>query len=196
MRKPKLSEDQLAEKMARIKIKNASLTEAHAKAEADAASFAQREEQVKELSAKRQKEERKDRQQMMGEREKNRLRKLKATEGREWDAKKNDEDFQRGGRYDKKGGFPGDSQDYNDGREYLLKEPRGGGDTNRGGARGAKAQAQNAPKQDDFPALPPAVAKADAGQVATADESTATPQEPAGVAKSEPSWADQVESTV
>ena len=84
IRKPKITEEELAEKMARIQIKNVSLTAAHARAEADAASFAEREHQAKTLADQRRKEERRDRQQMMGEREKNRLRKLKAMTGREW----------------------------------------------------------------------------------------------------------------
>ncbi|KAF7185274.1 hypothetical protein HII31_13549 [Pseudocercospora fuligena] len=105
LRKPKLTEEELAEKMARIQIKNASLTAAHARAEADAASFAEREQQAKQIAEQRKKEERRDRQQMMGEREKNRQRKLKAMEGREWDAEKREDDFGKGGRFDKKGGY-------------------------------------------------------------------------------------------
>jgi len=185
VRKPKLTEGELAEKMARISIKNASLTAAHARAEADAASFAEREQQAKQVASLRQKEERRDRQQMMGEREKNRMRKLKAMEGREWDAEKNDEDFQRGGRFDKRGGFAGDKEDYDDGREYLYRESRGGGaDKGRGagrGARGGRAQEQSAPKQEDFPALSAGPAK----------EVAADNNDPAGTA----SWADQVESS-
>ncbi|KAK0362303.1 hypothetical protein LTR91_019640 [Friedmanniomyces endolithicus] len=88
LKKPKLTEYELAEKMAKISIRNAELNAAHARAEADAASFAEREVQAKQQAAQRQKVERKDRQQMMGEREKNRMRKLKASEGREWDAEK------------------------------------------------------------------------------------------------------------
>lgn len=152
--KPRLTEAELAEKMAKIQIKNASLTAAHARAEADAASFAEREEQAKQVSAQRQKEERRDRQQMMGERERNRMRKLKAMEGREWDAEKNEDDFQKGGRHDKKGNFAGDQEGYTDGREYIYREPRGGGRGSRGTGRGRRSQEQSAPKQEDFPALP------------------------------------------
>jgi hypothetical protein len=189
VRKPKLTATELAEKMAQIQIKNASLTAAHARAEADAASFAEREQQAKAQSAQRAKEERRDRQQMMGERERNRLRKLKALEGREWDMEKNEDDFSKGGKYDKKGGFAGDKEDYTDGREYLLREPkerRGGGAGS--GSRGGK-QTQNAPpKKEDFPSLPSK--STDAESKKGKDTSFFD-----NVANKGKSWADQVEST-
>ena len=171
--------------MARIQIKNASLTAAHARAEADAASFAEREQQAKQSAARKQKEERRDRQQMMGERERNRMRKLKAMEGREWDAEKNEDDFSKGGRHDKKGNFAGDQPDYTDGREYLYHEPRGGGRGRGRGDRGGRTQPQAAPKDVDFPALP------------TVSTSTTTSQKVPEPASTPPtkSWGDQVESS-
>lgn len=174
LKKPKLTETELAEKMAQITIKNASLTAAHARAEADAASFAERESQAKVVTAQKQREERRDRQQMMGEREKNRMRKLKAMGGREWDAEK-DENAR-----DKAGNFAGDKADYeyNDGRDYLYKEPRTNGRNGGSGAGAKHAQQQTLPKQEeDFPALP----KAEAPAIMTKADATA-------------SWADQVES--
>ncbi|KAK6404359.1 hypothetical protein LTR95_018871, partial [Oleoguttula sp. CCFEE 5521] len=178
IRKPKLTDSELAEKMASISIKNASLTEAHARAEADAASFAEQESKAKLMTAEKAKAERKDRQQMMGEREKNRMRKLKAMEGREWDAEKEEQDFGKGGKFDGKG-FKGDEAGYSDGREYLYKEPRGGG-AQRGGARGEKEAVVRVPKTEDFPALAPGKK--------TEDTSLSN-------AKAEgKSWADQVES--
>jgi hypothetical protein len=190
VRKPKLTETELAEKMAQIQIKNASLTAAHARAEADAASFAEREIQAKAQSAQRAKEERRDRQQMMGERERNRLRKLKALEGREWDMEKNEDDFSKGGKYDKKGGFSGDKEDYTDGREYLLrdaKEKRGGG--SRSDARGGKqAQHTSPPKKEDFPSLP----TRDGESAPKKGTDTSFFDNAATKGKS---WADQVEST-
>lgn len=189
VRKPKLTETELAEKMAQIQIKNASLTAAHARAEADAASFAEREQQAKAQSAQRAKEERKDRQQMMGERERNRLRKLKALGGREWDMEKNDDDFSKGGKYDKKGGFGGDKEDYTDGREYLLREPkekRGGGAGS--GARGGKQPQGVVPKKEDFPSLPTKVDEAEPKK----DKDTSFFDNAATKGKS---WADQVESS-
>lgn len=180
--KPKLTEAELAEKMAQIQLKNATLTAAHARAEADAASFAQREEEAKRVATRRQKEERKDRQQMMGEREKNRMRKLKAMEGREWDAEKNEEDFQRGGKFDKRGNFAGDKEEYTDGREYIYMEPRGGGGRGeRGVGRGERGQKQTLPRQEEFPALPPAPQQgSQRGQDAVNRDAVK-------------SWADQVE---
>ena len=177
VRKPKLTEDELATKMARISIRNAELSAAHERSEADAASFAQREQQA---SAK-QKVERRDRQQMMGEREKNRMRKLKAMEGREWDAEKNEDFFGKGARHDKSGGFAGDKGDYSDGREYLYREPkpagRGGG---RGGDGGLGRSTQNAPPtREEFPALP------------GAKKTTTEPSSRTGEVQS---WADQVEA--
>lgn len=160
VRKPKLTEAELSERMAAIQLKNASLTAAHARAEADAANFAEREQQAKIERDQRAKEERKDRQQMMGERERNRMRKLKAMEGREWDLDKNEDDFAKGGKQDgKPGGFGRDQADYTDGREYLYREPRGGRGGGRGGAaRGGKQTPDRPPnrppKQEDFPALP------------------------------------------
>jgi hypothetical protein len=181
IKKPKLTEEELAEKMAQIRIKNDALNAAHARAEADAASFAQREAQAKVQAEKRRKEERKDRQQMMGERERNRMRKLKAMEGREWDAEKREEDFDRGGSFDKKGGFAGDRPDYSDGREYLYQERRGVGERGRGGrggGRGGRPQEQVAPRVEDFPALP---SKGKDGEGKETGGKT--------------SWADQVESS-
>ncbi|KAI4721435.1 hypothetical protein E4T48_02228 [Aureobasidium sp. EXF-10727] len=181
LRKPKLSEQELAEKMSRISLKNEKLAAAHARAEADAADFAEREQ----VAAKRRQEERRDRQQMMGEREKNRLRKLKAVGGREWDAEKPDDADAFGGPRQAGGrgrgahggiagqrnpdgsreGFGGDKEDYTDGREYMYREDRGrgrgrgrggrGGGPGRGG-RGPqqeKQTSQSVPKPTDFPDL-------------------------------------------
>ncbi|CAD0115075.1 unnamed protein product [Aureobasidium uvarum] len=181
LRKPKLSEQELAEKMSRISLKNEKLAAAHARAEADAADFAEREE----VAAKRRQEERRDRQQMMGEREKNRLRKLKAVGGREWDAEKPDDADAFGGPRQAGGrgrgahggiagqrnpdgsreGFGGDKEDYTDGREYMYREDRGrgrgrgrggrGGGPGRGG-RGPQQErqpSQSVPKPTDFPDL-------------------------------------------
>ncbi|KAF2772397.1 hypothetical protein EJ03DRAFT_341749 [Teratosphaeria nubilosa] len=180
VKKPKLTEEELAEKMAQIQIKNAELNAAHARAQADAESFAERETQAKIQAEKRQREERRDRQQMMGEREKNRQRKLRAVGGREWDMEKNSDDFERGGRFDGKG-FGRDRADYSDGREYLYQERRGVGERERGRGRGGRGGRvvgrERVPRQDDFPALP---AKPDRSL-----ESTDA---------SGKSWAEQVES--
>ena len=180
VRKPKLTEEQLTERMAAIQIKNANLTAAHARAEADAASFAQREEEAKFASARKQKTERRDRQQMMGERERNRLRKLKAAEGREWDAEKQEDDYRSGGRFDKEGGFAGDDKSYTNGSEYLYRESNRKPHVVKGTSPGqGMPKARARPKADDFPALPGATQGSGGDPLAGASGIT--------------SWADQVE---
>ncbi|KAG8625310.1 hypothetical protein KVT40_007061 [Elsinoe batatas] len=184
----KLTEEELAARISSIQLKNATLEAAHARAQADADSFAQRENEA----SKRRQEERRDRQQMMGEREKNRQRKLKAQEGREWDLDKREEDFadqRRGygrgahggvtgtrlGGGERAVGFDG-AQD--DGREHIYREDRGRGRGRGGrGARGdARAQGhgpQQPPQAEEFPALASGPAKqADQG----ADEVVAAPK--------------------
>jgi hypothetical protein len=89
-------------------IKNAALAAAHERSTADAEAFEAREA----AAAQRRKEDRVNRQQMMGEREKNRQRKLQALGGREWDAEKREEDFrigpaERGARRGAYGGVAG-----------------------------------------------------------------------------------------
>ncbi|KAF4549793.1 Hypothetical protein D9617_20g028490 [Elsinoe fawcettii] len=165
----KLTEEELAARISSIQLKNATLEAAHARAQADADSFAQRENEA----AKKRKEERRDRQQMMGEREKNRLRKLKAQEGREWDSEKREEDFsdrrrgygrgahggvagtRLGEREVRVGGFDGANDD---GREYIYREDRGrgrgrGGRGGRGDAKSHTQAATRPPKAEEFPAL-------------------------------------------
>ncbi|PNS21870.1 hypothetical protein CAC42_468 [Sphaceloma murrayae] len=163
----KLTEEELAAKISAIQLKNASLEAAHARAQADADSFAQRENEA----SKRRQEERRDRQQMMGEREKNRQRKLKAQEGREWDSEKRDEDFadqRRGYGRGAHGGVSGTTLGRggrpstfdgpeDDGREYIYREDRGrgrgrGGRGGRGDSR-MQQRPQGAPQKEDFPAL-------------------------------------------
>ncbi|KAI9809574.1 MAG: hypothetical protein M1825_000006 [Sarcosagium campestre] len=88
VKKPKLSESELSERLASIALKNAAREEAHRRAEADEASFQQREQQ----EAVKRHAERQNRRELEGERERNRLRKLKAVAGREWDAEKDEAD--------------------------------------------------------------------------------------------------------
>ncbi|KAJ9667391.1 hypothetical protein H2201_002592 [Coniosporium apollinis] len=84
----KLSEAELAAKMAAISLKNASLTAAHERAEADLATFEKREKEASERAAQVARVEKMKRRAMEGEREANRMRKLKAVGGREWDLEK------------------------------------------------------------------------------------------------------------
>ncbi|KAK2771140.1 hypothetical protein FQN53_005191, partial [Emmonsiellopsis sp. PD_33] len=94
VKKPKLTEDELTERMKAVKLKAAERAAAHARAEADEASFHERER----VALEKRREEHQNRRAMNGEREKNRLRKLNAQGGREWDAEKSAEAFSgRGG---------------------------------------------------------------------------------------------------
>jgi hypothetical protein len=99
-----------------MSLKNAALLEAHARSIADQESFEAREA----VALQRRKEERVNRQQMMGEREKNRQRKLQAVGGREWDMEKNEEDFKDEGRRAKRGAHGGIG-----GSRYASAAPAG-----------------------------------------------------------------------
>ena len=138
-----------------MRSKNAALATAHARAEADATAFEAREALLKQqdaerkkLAAEKQKAERKDRQQMMGERERNRQRKLNAQGGREWDVEKEDgfdgtgEERRRGATRGAYGGVSaprnapeGSRELYDDGREssYRGRGRERGGRGGRGG---------------------------------------------------------------
>ncbi|KAF2870213.1 hypothetical protein BDV95DRAFT_575305 [Massariosphaeria phaeospora] len=93
----RLTDAELSAKLASMREKNESLAAAHARAEADIANFEAREAEAAQASAarkkqlaERQKADRQNRQQMMGERERNRQRKLDSLKGREWDNEKED----------------------------------------------------------------------------------------------------------
>ncbi|KAI1941986.1 hypothetical protein LOZ66_001467 [Ophidiomyces ophidiicola] len=87
VKKPKLTEEELSERVAAIKIAAAKRAAAHARAEADEASFNQREK----IAAEKRSQERQIHRAMVSERERNRQRKLQAQTGREWDAEKSQE---------------------------------------------------------------------------------------------------------
>ena len=133
--------------MAAAKIKSAERAAAHARAEADEASFRERER----VAQEKQRQERANRRVMNGERERNRQRKLDAQTGRAWDAEKNEETLLnsrgRGSGYRRgmHGGIAHDVSrtgenpelegDWESGRQhgnYRGRGPRGG----RGGGRG------------------------------------------------------------
>lgn len=75
--------------MAVAKLNAAKKAAAHARAEADEASFHQREA----IAAEKRRQELANRKVMDNERERNRMRKLGAQTGREWDAEKKEEDY-------------------------------------------------------------------------------------------------------
>jgi len=86
---PKRTEEELNALMARMHIKNAEKSQAHARAEKDEAAYQQREA----LAAKKRTEERQNVRQMNADRAQNRERKLGAISGREWDSEKQEEDI-------------------------------------------------------------------------------------------------------
>jgi len=176
-KRSKLTEEELSAKLESMKIKNATLMEKHARSQADEELFHQREA----VAAQKRKEERVNRQQMMGERERNRLRKLKAQGGREWDIEKDEKEFEgserRGARRGAFGGVVNDRQsssavpDLMDDSRHAAPRERGGrrGRGGRGGdfsgrgrdsrpdAKGNKpVSAPPLPSANDFPDLPEA----------------------------------------
>ncbi len=158
--KPKLTEAELSSRLAAAKLNNARREEAHRAAEADEASFHRREAQA----SQKRREEGAARRAMEGEREKNRLRKLGARDGREWDEGKQEQEITsatRGGSQYRRGmhggttayrsNFGGREQnEFEEGYGYGGQEDFGrqgygrqrgggrgrGGDRSRGGGRG------------------------------------------------------------
>lgn len=200
--KPKLTEDELSEKLAAAKLNNAKREEAHRLAEADEASFQKREAQA----SQKRREEGAARRAMDQEREKNRLRKLAVKGGREWDEGKEEQDTrsERGSQFRRGAhgsvasqGRGGGHKDYENGetvsREYGQSRGRGrGSDGERGrrgrGGRGGRGRGgfekgnddpPNIQRNEDFPSLP----------------SSQPPAEPlASPTGEKQSWADQVET--
>ncbi len=210
--------------MAAAKLNNAKREEAHRLAEADEASFHQREAQA----SQRRQEEGRARRLMDQEREKNRLQKLGAQGGREWDEGKEDQpnhdprrsQYQRGAHggtsgYQDLASRDADLQHVENGRfgargyETRGGRGRGGRGRGRGGsgrggfenrANDVEIQKQRVPDAEkDFPALPPTErSKTDGGSKPTPSQG---PQEPVVVLPTFEattidgrSWADEVNS--
>ncbi|KAJ5164409.1 uncharacterized protein N7500_006239 [Penicillium coprophilum] len=137
LRKPKLTEEELSKRIAAAKENAVKKAAAHARAEADQASFMEREQEA----AKKRREELAHRRVMDSEREKNRQRKLKAQTGREWDSQKREEDYNpRGGgsqfRRGMHGGVSGAvRRDFEEARSENAEDHSGG---NRGRGRGGR----------------------------------------------------------
>lgn len=156
--KPKLTESELSARLEAAKLNNARREEAHRLAEEDEASFQKREAQA----GQKRKEEGAARRAMEGEREKNRLRKLGARDGREWDEGKEDQHVNsqegsqyrrgahggvayRGGRQqDERGEYASRDQDYSARENFGQRGVRGRGDRSRGergrGGRGGRGR--------------------------------------------------------
>jgi hypothetical protein len=217
IKRPKLTEDELTAKLAEAKERSQNLSAAHARAQADAASFEERE---KIAQAKRAKDAA-NRKAMDTERAQNRLRKMAGMGGREWDSEKENDEFRargRGGgymrgahggvRYDRERRDPALEGEDVDLRQYEWNEDRGrgrggrgrgrGGYRGRGDARNGNASERRQPDvnaEAEFPALPEtARPKNDvkkpprpAQARSTSDVLTAT--------GGKETWADQVESS-
>jgi hypothetical protein len=145
VRKPKLTDEELSAKLAEAKERSQNRAAAHARAQADAASFEERERIAEQKRAK----DRVERKVMDNEREKNRQRKMAVMGGREWDAGKNEEDFRANGtgRGGRRGYQPGltpqqqYAQDEDDLKQYEWNEDRGRGRGGRGrGGRGGRGR--------------------------------------------------------
>ncbi|KAF3039662.1 hypothetical protein E8E11_004604 [Didymella keratinophila] len=170
-KRTRLTEAELSAKLASMRSKNDALNAAHARAEADAKAAEAREKVLKQqeverkkVAAEKQKAERKDRQQMMGERERNRQRKLNAQGGREWDLEKEDgfdgtgEERRRGAARGAYGGVaaprapPGGRELFDDGGDSGASRGRGRGRGGRGGRgdgrSGGRADFQDSSRSD------------------------------------------------
>ena len=214
--KPKLTEDELSARLAAAKLNNAKRAEAHRLAEADEASFQQREAQA----SQKRKEEGAARRAMNAEREKNRLRKLGQQAGREWDEGKEEQEASQGSQY-RRGAHGGVAYDtvrgrgarngYHDdghnpgfevrrggpgpggrGRGDRVRGGRGRGESNQGAHNRSINTTQKAPDPEaDFPALPTA-SKKERPTPAQPSSKAEQPHSP-GVAGG--SWADEVQET-
>jgi hypothetical protein len=207
IKKPKLTEDELTAKLLAAKERSQNLSAAHARAQADAASFEERERVAQHKRAK----EKVERRAMDNERQKNAARKAAAMGGREWDLEKNAEDFriqsgregprQRGGQMRTMNGATADRSDpgLDDLSQYQWQEGRGRGrgdrGRGRGGARGRRGDARggarkpNVQTETEFPALPEATPAKEQALPSIAVKKASEALSP-GVEKS--SWADQV----
>ena len=214
--KPKLTEDELSARLASARLNNAKRAEAHRLAEADEASFQQREAQA----SQKRKEEGAARRAMIAERERNRLRKLGQQAGREWDEGKQEQEAGQGPQH-RKGSYGGMA--YDGGRSKISRNEREGGahiskheggrsgfgprghgrgDRGRGGrGRGeyhhsGQTQgmniAQKAPdRESDFPALPTASKKEQFSQVQPLKQV----EQPLSPVVAGGNWADEVQES-
>lgn len=212
VKKPKLTEDELTAKLLAAKERSQNLSAAHARAQADAASFEERERVDQHKRAK----EKVERRVMDNERQKNAARKAAAMGGREWDLEKNEEDFriqsgrggarQRGGQMRTMNGATADRSDpgLDDLSQYQWQEGigRGRGDRGRGrgvprGGRGdarGGARQPNVKAETEFPALPeatPAKAEKQPRQPDVVKQVSEVPSP----ALEKSSWADQVDES-
>lgn len=218
---PKLTEEELSKRIAAAKENAAKKAAAHARAEADQASFLEREQ----IAAEKRRKEVANRRVMDNEREQNRQRKLNAQTGREWDSQKTEDDYNpRGGgsqfRRGMHGGVSGyarrdfDERPSEDGAGDYTSPGRGRGRGGRGGRgrgpsrgpRGDRASSKEPSEKTatpsvnneaDFPSLP--AGKKPEITPPTTVETKAIAQPPsmekleATMSPLTGTWADQVE---
>ncbi len=214
IKKPKLTEEELTAKLAAAKTRSENRSAAHARAEADAASFNERERAVAEKRVK----DAANRKVMEGEREKNRARKMAVMGGREWDAEKNEEDFKMASRDRGRGNYPrgpnGRAQASHedvandDLSQYQWKDDRGGGrgrgkragrGSERGAVGGRAGRRNDAAGQPDitadvdFPSLPATTKSRDDTSTARRQQPNRSSSEVISPTAGAGSWADQVE---
>ena len=220
--KPKLTEEELSAKLAAAKLNNAKRAEAHRLAEADEASFQQREAQAQQ----KRKEEGAARRAMNMEREKNRLRKLGQQAGREWDEGKEEQIASQGPQYRRgahggiaydggsrrgrggrnavqEGEYGGDSEERRGGYGHRGGRGRGDrGDRGRGGRgrgsffQGGYSHSNNAPQKVPDPEADfPALPIAPKKQQSTQAQPLNTADQPLSPAVGGGSWADEVQET-
>ncbi|KAJ6049733.1 hypothetical protein N7499_011678 [Penicillium canescens] len=221
LRKPKLTEEELSKRIAAAKENAVKKAAAHARAEADQASFVEREQ----VAAKKRREELAHRRVMDNEREQNRQRKLKAQTGREWDSQKREEDYNpRGGgsqfrrgmhggvsgyaRRDLDGGRSEDTTDHADSQRGRGRGGRGG--RGRGSPREPRGERPSKGLSDskyatpspatpgldksDFPALPEGTKKPEAKPESEKIETTVAPATAPAPSKS-PATLEKLDST-
>lgn len=213
IKKPKLTEEELTAKLAAAKTRSESRSAAHARAEEDAANFAERERAAAEKRVK----DVANRKVMEGEREKNRARKIAVMGGREWDAEKNEEDFKTASRGRGRGNYTrGADRDMHsragdpfadDLRQYQWKDDAGGRGpgrrrgrgTERGAPRGRAHDRNGAGRQpdmaaqSDFPSLPLSTKPKDDLAIDRKAEAKTTGSDLTSPTPGTGSWADQVE---
>jgi hypothetical protein len=214
IKKPKLTEAELSAKLAAAKTRSETLSAAHARAEADAASFVQRER----AAAEKRLKDAANRKVMEGEREKNRARKMAVMGGREWDAEKDEEDFRQDSRGRGRGAYTRgangglrtnrEREANDDLNQYQWKDGRGGGRgqgprRGRGGERGAQRgraenrngaiRQPNVAAEADFPSLPANTRPRDDNTTAKRPKPETSSSEVLASTAGAGSWADQVE---
>ncbi|KAK2627071.1 hypothetical protein QTJ16_003037 [Diplocarpon rosae] len=175
----KLTEAELAEKMAKMAVLDKQRAEKHRLTEADQAAFQRREKELAKERREKALAEKKNARVMEMERAKNRQRKMKAQGGREWDSEKLGSDlgdrsrgrtseYVRGGHGGvRRGGLAGSMYSIEQGRAQVPGSRGRGGFEIRGRGKTGRVGKQNntVPSAEDFPSLP-TVTKPEAGEPA------------------------------